>query len=74
MNAWDGMHRDLWIGLRRVERGEPPGDYHVRHLLMQRGLIEWVPGESGTRMTPAGERALETRRTLLLSEPIRAVY
>jgi hypothetical protein len=45
--------------LRRVRDGELPGGPGLRDLLIERGLIEWVPGESGLRLTASGVRAIQ---------------
>jgi hypothetical protein len=53
------MHQDLWSALRRVRDGELPGSPGLRDLLIERGLIEWVPGESGLRLTASGVRVIQ---------------
>lgn len=58
----DHMHPDLWSALRRVIRGEAPGSPQARDALMRRGLIEWVPGQSGLRPTEGGARAIEAKK------------
>ena len=55
------MHDDLWRALRRVGRGEAPGSPELREALFERKLAEWVPGESGVRLTARGEAVLRER-------------
>ena len=55
------IHPDLLRALRRVERGEAPGSAELREQLFKRRLAEWVPGESGVRLTARGEALLRER-------------
>ena len=57
----DNMHPTLWTALRRVSDGDAPGSPELRDALMKRGLIEWVPGQSGLRPTEGGVRAIRER-------------
>ena len=57
------MHRDLWKALRSVQESGSAGSPEARDLLMERGLIEWTPGEGRQRLTAAGEKAMRERRT-----------
>lgn len=55
------MHPDAWRALRRVSETGCAGDSLLRARLMVRGLVEWVPGESGLRLTRLGAEALRGR-------------
>ena len=46
-----------WAVLRAVAREGCAGSYLTRQNLMKRGLIEWIPGESGVRLAKLGEAA-----------------
>lgn len=61
LRTWESMDLGGWIALRRVERVGCAGNVIARDNLMRRKLIEWVPGESGLRLTARGREALQTR-------------
>jgi len=41
--------------------GDAPGSPEAREALIERRLIEWIPGKSGLRLTAAGVKALRER-------------
>jgi hypothetical protein len=53
------LHPNAWKALRMVKEKGYAGE--LRDILMQRKLIEWVPGESGQRLTKDGEWLLAER-------------
>lgn len=61
LRTWESLSLDGWIALRRVERVGCAGNVIARDNLMRRKLIEWVPGESGLRLTARGREALQAR-------------
>jgi len=61
MGAAPQLHPELWRALRRIARGEAPGSPELREQLFKRKLAEWIPGESGVRLTARGEDVLRER-------------
>jgi hypothetical protein len=55
------LHPNAWKALRMVKEKGYAGSPEMRQALMQRRLIEWVPGESGQRLTKDGEWLLAER-------------
>jgi hypothetical protein len=53
------MHPEAWKALRNVRDSKAPGSPETREALLRRGLVEWVSGESGLRLTEAGRKALQ---------------
>ena len=62
LRAAPQMHHELWKALHRVARGEAPGSPELREALFRRRLAEWVPGESGVRLTARGKDELLRER------------